>query len=94
MSLLLEPPTIILQSPPDLKVLVGEELHLYVEASCAAGGQLSFQWFRDGNKLNYGASKELLVQHVRMEDQGTYTCRVGSEHGGSALTNPTHVTGQ
>ena len=73
---------------------VGEELRLYVEASCAAGGQLTYQWFRDGNKLNYGASKELLVPRARLEDQGTYTCRVRSEHGGSALTDPSHVTGE
>ena len=89
-----EPPKILLQSPTEVKLQVGEELRLYVDASCAAGGKLTYQWFRDSSKLNYGVKKEMLIQQVRLEDQGIYTCRVRSEHGGSALTEPTHVIGQ
>lgn len=83
-----------MQSLGEVNVQIGEELRLFVEATCGAGGQLYYQWFRDGKKLNYGTSSELLVKHVRLEDQGSYSCRVRSEHGGSSLTNATQVTGQ
>lgn len=89
-----ESPTIVMQSPEEVEVQVGEELRLFVEASCGAGGKLSFQWFRDSKKLNYGTSSELLVKRVRLEDQGTYSCRISSQHGGSCLTNSSQVTGQ
>lgn len=89
-----ESPTIRMQSQGDITVQVGKELRLFVEATCGARGQLSYQWFRDSAKLNYGTSSELLVKHVRLEDHGTYFCRVSSEHGGSSLTNANQVTGE
>ena len=86
--------TIEVQSPSEFKVNVGEELRLFVEASCAAGGQIFYQWFCGSKKLSYGKSNELYVKRVRLEDQGTYSCQVRSEHGGSALSNATQVIGE
>lgn len=83
-----------MQVGEEVKVQVGEELRLVVEATCGAGGQLFYQWFRDGKKLNYGTVSELLVKHVRMEDRGAYSCSIRSEHGGSCLSNTTQVTGE
>jgi hypothetical protein len=83
-----------MQSPEESDVHVEEELRLFVEAACGAGGQLSFQWFRDSKKLNYGTSSELLVKRVRLEDQGVYSCRISSQHGGSCLSHDFRVTGQ
>ena len=77
-----------------MKLKVGEELQLFVEASCAAGGQLFYQWFCGGKKLGFGRSNELFVKTVGLEDQGTYSCQIRSEHGGSMLTNPTQVVGE
>lgn len=65
-----------------------------MEACCAAGGQLFYQWFREGKKLSYAKANELFVKRVRLEDQGTYSCQVRSEHGGSALTDTTQVIGE
>lgn len=83
-----------MQSPIEVKVKVSDELRLFVEASCAAGGQMYYQWFCGSKKLSYGKSSELFVKRVRLEDQGTYSCQVRSEHGGSALTNATQVIGE
>lgn len=83
-----------MQSPSDMMIMVGDELRLFVEAKCSGGGKLFYQWFREGKKLNYGNSRELLVKHVNLEDQGSYYCQVNSEHGGSSLTNGTQVKGE
>lgn len=89
-----EGPTILVQSPREVKVQVGEELRLFVEAACVAGGHLYYQWYRGGKKLSHGTSSELLVKHARLEDQGMYSCSVRSEYGGSSLTNDSQVIGQ
>ena len=89
-----ESPKIILQSHTEMEVALGGELRLFVEATCGSGGKLFYQWFRDGKKLVYGTVHELLVGSARLEDQGTYFCRVSSENGGSSLTNSSQVIGE
>ena len=87
-------PKIIVHTPSQVKVQVGQELRLFVEAVCGLGGKLTYQWFRDGEKLNYGTTSEMLVNPARLEDQGAYSCRITSEHGGSSLSDITQVIGQ
>lgn len=87
-------PRIMLQPPSEITVVIGNEMRLFVEASSGRGDKLYYQWFCNGNKLNYGTSNELFVKHANLEDQGNYSCRVRSEHGGSCLTNGSQVIGE
>ena len=88
------PPRIVRQSPGELRVFIGNELKLFVEAVGGLGDDLYYQWFCNGKKLNYGTSSEMYVKHAQLEDQGVYSCQVRSEHGGSSLSESTQVIGK
>lgn len=83
---------IITQPLPEIIFQPGQELRLVVVARGV--GQLLYQWFRDSQRLPFGASHELHLPTAQVSDQGIYTCRVSSELGGSVLSNPCTVVGR
>ena len=87
-----EAPAILQNLPEKVARYVDQELHLVVVAQGC--GQLQYQWFRDGKKLPFGTSNELLVNGVGLGDQGVYNCRVTSDLGGSVLSGDSTVTGK
>ena len=74
--------------------MVGDELRIYVEVAGQPGEKFSFQWSCNGKNLPYVTSNVLYQKQVKLEDQGSYFCRIRSEQGGSSLTDGTQVIGE
>ena len=83
-----------MEPPREVKLMVGDELRIYVEVAGQPGEKFSFQWSCNGKNLPYVTSNVLYQKQVKLEDQGSYFCRIRSEQGGSSLTDGTQVIGE
>lgn len=55
----------------------------------ATGSQLSYQWFKDGKKINGATNQELILSKVNFETSAVYTCEVsGASVCNSAISDP------
>jgi hypothetical protein len=75
---LVGPPPTITSQPQAATPAVGDALRLTVGAS---GGNLSYQWKREGVDLPGATSATLILSPVRAEDGGAYTVRVANANG-------------
>jgi CubicO group peptidase (beta-lactamase class C family) len=82
----LSPPT-ILQSPQSIIVAEGGEATFAVSAS---GGNLSYQWRRDGAAIPGATSESLRLPVVAAADAGEYTVAVTSSRG-SVISAPARL---
>uniref|UniRef100_A0A8C6Q3Z5 MALT paracaspase 1 n=1 Tax=Nothobranchius furzeri TaxID=105023 RepID=A0A8C6Q3Z5_NOTFU len=73
----LKPPVLqILVQPQSVALICGHNLRL----SCYAVGRspLQYRWFKSREEVPHGATPELLISPVRLEDAGFYICRINS----------------
>ncbi len=73
-----EGPPLILQSPVGGVIGTGANYDLSVEA---IGGELGYQWFKDGAALAGGTSERLALSAVSTEDAGSYGVVVSNAFG-------------
>uniref|UniRef100_A0A8C6Q3A8 MALT paracaspase 1 n=1 Tax=Nothobranchius furzeri TaxID=105023 RepID=A0A8C6Q3A8_NOTFU len=61
---------------PSVALICGHNLRL----SCYAVGRspLQYRWFKSREEVPHGATPELLISPVRLEDAGFYICRINS----------------
>ncbi len=67
------------QPESEVSLAIGETLTLKVRASNA--DEDTYQWYKDGVKLDGQTDKELEIIGVTMADAGTYTCKVTGVNG-------------
>ena len=75
----IEPPSIIIEPPPEVQLKVGDD----VVVRCEAEGKhpLLYQWFKEGQQLKNDTEKELCLTKVKPTDEGLYICRVANVRG-------------
>lgn len=74
-----EPPSIVMQPPPELHLKVGDDLQMMCDA---VGRQpLIYQWFIDSTVMEEQRDKEFAIKHVTPENEGLYICRVSNIRG-------------
>ncbi len=72
----------IVSQPADLRECVGNAARLNVEAQTTNGGNLEYQWFKDGEALYDDGritgtnSPELVLNVLNSDDKGVYYCQV------------------
>lgn len=63
----------VINIQPESKTLnEGEDLSLTVSASVSDNGTLSYQWFKDGNKIEGANSSDYEISNVKETDSGDY----------------------
>ncbi len=62
------PPTIVKDLPQSLDIAQGSEIRLSITA---AGDNLSYQWYKDGNEIPF-TNKEIVISSATTDDAGTY----------------------
>jgi len=84
----------LLPGAPDLQILTvagggyAEPGDLVTFAVAAAGGDLSFQWFRNGQPIDGATDPALVIASANLSDAGDYTVEVSDSRGGSVTSNP------
>ncbi|MBM4150821.1 MAG: hypothetical protein FJ219_04135 [Ignavibacteria bacterium] len=69
----------IVNAPEDVTACEGKVARFNVNAqSTPAGSTLSYQWFKDGVKINGATLEYLELPNVKNADQGTYTVEVSA----------------
>ncbi|HEX7861772.1 MAG TPA: immunoglobulin domain-containing protein [Verrucomicrobiae bacterium] len=71
------PAITILEPPTGTNVTSGESVNLKVKAG--GPGAMSYQWYRDGVKLNGKTGSELIIANATLADAGTYTVEIISD---------------
>ena len=83
-SLTVLPVTKITHITPDSEVPFGEDLTLEVSAE---GHNLTYQWFKDENRLDNGNTPDYLLQNVDANDIGLYKASVSGTCGTETSSN-------
>ncbi|GAB5558478.1 MAG: hypothetical protein SynsKO_01250 [Synoicihabitans sp.] len=71
-------PTVTLENR-DLSVRAGEEVRF--SATISGEGSVAIQWYRQGAPVAGGNAAELVIEHARLEDAGTYQVVAENEIG-------------
>ena len=82
---------VIVSSPADVQACAGSQLYFAVSAS---GGNLSYQWKRDGviyGGFGGGVNPALNIASAPVSASGNYSCAITNACG-TLETNPAHVT--
>ena len=79
------PAPVILTQPQSQRVVVGTDVNLSVEA--AGVGNLSYQWFFNGNALAGATASMLALPNVQLADSGTYAVVVSNPDGSATSDN-------
>ena len=87
----MDPPVLIGDPLPQLKIVFGEDVNLTV---IATGDNLMYQWQKDGVDITAGANSATYhISRARWSDEGEYRCVV-SNAAGMATSNATNVIGR
>lgn len=70
----------------------GQELRLVVVAE--GPGVLNYQWYHNGQPIQYGGGHELYFEQVRLENEGEYCCGVSCPGSVSILSEVAQVKGE
>jgi len=68
----------IVKQPESVEVFVNNPVTFLIEAT---GGQLSYQWFRNGELVEGSNSKSLIISDTSLSNAGTYYCVVSNSTG-------------
>lgn len=71
------PPTIVQDLPQSLDIAQGSEIRLSITA---AGDNLSYQWYKDGNEIPF-TDNEIVISSATTDDAGTYKVKVYNQCG-------------
>ncbi len=89
-SLTVNPPPVITNSPADQTVSAGSEVNFSVSAT--GTGTLSYYWKKDGNNFTLSsASPDLTLTNVSNANEGSYTVVVTDSYG-SVESSPAYLT--
>ena len=70
-----EAPQFVTDMPASKEVKQGERLELTVKASSTDGGEISYEWYKDGNLLEGQTGETLGIDSLKAEDAGLYQVR-------------------
>lgn len=72
----------------DISVKEGVAITLSIDA---AGEDLTYEWYLEGNKISNQSGKDIIINNIRKSDAGNYTCRVYNSCG-FVESDPINVT--
>ena len=75
----IEPPSIVVEPPPEIQLKVGDDLLVRCEA--VGKTPMFYQWFKERQPLKDETNKELYLTKVDPMNEGLYICRVANVRG-------------